>query len=94
VIEQLLAAVDSVLPDEALTTEQRIRMMAAFERVLDVSPTRQVCDAIDQLKQRGIGVTAVKCGGLELALYQLHKPGKPAGDETPADDDPLFDAVR
>ena len=91
-IEQLLAAIDSVLP-EPLTQTQGQQLEKLFARILDVKPVVQVCEAIDQLKQRGLGVSIVKCGGLELQLYQVHKPLSPMGD-TPAEDDPLLDGTR
>lgn len=93
-IDQLLSAVDATLP-EPLNDTQRQQLTRQFRAVLEHDPVKLVCSAVDALKQRGIGITAMKVGGLELAVYALPPKIDSKGSAEPSDDDdPLFDATR
>ena len=95
-IDQLLSAIDATLP-EPLTDSQRKQLTRHFRAVLDHDPVKQVCSAVDELGKRGLGITAIKAGGLELACYSLPpKPKEQNGQARPdlGEDDPVFDAVR
>lgn len=93
-VVEILGAVDAALA-EPIDARKKARLSRTLADILRHGAVHELCRVVDEMRSRGLGVSAISAGSITVQLFQLPPPGKKTnGVSDEHRDDPLFDGIR